>query len=82
MTNIGYSYSHRNKREVNFKIELVNKTINFLKRIIQKTYRITKVISKCGVVQKVIIIFVIFVFALGLRFGSLRPLEFIIQPQT
>jgi hypothetical protein len=61
---------------------LVNKTINFLKGIIRKTYRITKVIFKSGVAQKVIIGFVTFVFALGLRFGSLKPVEPIIQPQT
>jgi hypothetical protein len=60
----------------------INKTINFLKGIIQKTYRITKVISKSGVVQKVTIGFVTFVFALGLRFGSLKPVEPIIQSQT
>ena len=53
MTKIGY-------RKVNYEIKLVNKTINFLKGIIQKTYRITKVISKCGVVQKVTIGFVNF----------------------
>jgi len=82
MTNIGYPYSYGYKRKVNYEIELVNKTVNFLKGIIQKTYRITKVISKCGVVQKVIISFVTFVFALRLRFGSSSPIEPIIQPQT
>ena len=75
MTKIGY-------RKVNYEIKLVNKTVNFLKGIIQKTYRITKVISKCGVVQKVTIGFVTVVVALGLRFGSLRPVEPIIQSQT
>ena len=66
----------------NYEIKLVKKTVNFLKGIIQKTYRITKVISKCGVVQKVTIGFVTFVFALGLRFANLRPVEPIIQSQT
>ena len=61
MTNIGY-------RKVNYEIKLVNKTVNFLKRIIQKTYRITKVISKCGVVRKVTIGFITVVVAL--LFGS------------
>jgi len=75
MIKIGY-------RKVNYEIELVNKTINFLKGIIQKIYKITKVISKCGVVQKVMISFITFVFALGFRFGSLRPVEPIIQSQT
>ena len=82
MANIGYPYTYGDVRDVNYEIELVNKTVDFLKGIIQKTYRITQVISKCGVVQKVTIGFVIFVFALGLRFGSLRPVEPIIQPQT
>jgi hypothetical protein len=72
MTKIGY-------RKVNYEIKLINKTIHFLKGISKKTYRITKVISKCGVVQKVTIGFVTFVFALGLRFKSLKPLEPIIQ---
>jgi hypothetical protein len=69
-------------RKVNYEIKLRNKTINFLKGIIYKTYRITKVICKCGVVQKVTIGFVTVVVALGLRFGSLRPVEPIIQSQT
>lgn len=82
MANIGYPYTYGDIKEVNYEIELVNKTVDFLKGIIHKTYRVTQVISKYGVVQKVIISFVTFVFALGLRFGSLRPVEPIIQPQT
>ena len=70
-----------NYRKVNYEIKLINKTVNFLKGIIQKTYRITKVISKSGIVQKVTIGFVTFVFVLGLRFGSLKPVEPIIQSQ-
>ena len=66
----------------NYEIKLVKKTVNFLKKIIEKTYRITKVISKSGVVQKVTIGFVTVVVALGLRFGSLRLVEPIIQSQT
>jgi hypothetical protein len=58
---------------VNYEIKLINKTVNFLKGIIHKTYKITKVICKCGVVQKITIGFVTVVLALGLRFGSLRP---------
>lgn len=71
-----------NYRKVNYEINLVNKTVNFLKGIIHKTYRITKVTCKFGVVQKVTIGFVTVVVALGLRFGSLRPVEPIIQSQT
>ena len=65
-----------------YKIKLVKKTVNFLKGILKKTYKITKVISKCGIVQKVTIGFFTVVVALGLRFGSLRPVEPIIQSQT
>ena len=65
-----------------YKIKLVKKTVNFLKGILKKNYRITKVISKFGVVQKVTIGFFTVVVALGLRFGSLRPVEPIIQSQT
>ncbi len=82
MANIGYPYTYGDVRDVNYEIELVNKTVDFLKGIIHKTYKITQVISKCGVVQKITISFVTFIFALGLRFGSSRPVEPIIQPQT
>jgi hypothetical protein len=82
MANIGYPYTYGDRRKVNYQIELVNKTVDFLKGIIQKTYRITQVISKCGVLQKVMISFVTLVSALGLRFGSSRPVESIIQPLT
>jgi hypothetical protein len=71
-----------NCRKVNYEIKLINKTINFLKGIIYKTYRITKVICKFGVVQKVTISFITIVVALGLRFGNLRPVDPIIQSQT
>ncbi|MGK0448860.1 MAG: hypothetical protein ACJA2M_002661 [Polaribacter sp.] len=71
-----------NYRKVNYEIKLINKTVNFLKGIIHKTYKITKVICKFGVVQKVTIGFVTVVVALGLRFGNLRPVEPIIQSQT
>jgi len=62
-----------------YKIKLVKKTVNFLKGILKKTYRITKGISKCGVVQKVTIGFFTVVVAVGLRFVSLRAVEPIIQ---
>ena len=65
-----------------YKIKLVDKTVNFLKGILKKTYKITKVISECGVEQKITIGFFTVVVALGLRFGSLRPVEPIIQSQT
>jgi hypothetical protein len=65
-----------------YKIKLVKKTVNFLKGILKKTYKITKVISKCGVVQKVTIGFFTVLVTLGLRFGSLRVVEPIIQSQT
>jgi len=52
----------------NYELKLVNKTVNFLKRTIKKTYKITKVISKCGVVSKVTIGFVTVIVALALRF--------------
>lgn len=66
----------------NYEIKLINKTINFIKKISQKTYKITKVISKCGVVQKVTIGFFTIVVALRLKFGSLKPVEQIITSQT
>ena len=65
-----------------YEIKLINKTVNFLKRIIKKTYKITKVIYKGGVVSKITIGFVTVVFSLGLRFGSLKPVEPIIQSPT
>ena len=44
-----------NKPKSYYKIKLVKKTINFIRGILKKTYKITKVISKGGVVQKVTI---------------------------
>ena len=67
---------------IDYEITLLNKTVNFLKRIIKKTYKITKVIYKGGVVSKITIGFVTVVFSLGLRFGSLKPVEPIIQSPT
>ena len=71
-----------NYRKVNYEIKLISETLNFLKGILHKPYKITKVICKCGVVQKVTISFFTVVVALGLRFGSLKPVEPIIQSQT
>lgn len=65
-----------------YKIKLVKKTVNFLKGSLKKTYKITKVISKCGVVQKVTIGFSTVVVALGVKFGSLKVVKPIIQSQT
>ena len=64
-----------------YEIKLINKTVNFRKRRIRKTYKITKVISKCGVVPIVTIAFVIVVVVLGLRFGRLKPSEPINQSE-
>lgn len=74
--------NRNNENNISYEIELVNKTVDFLKGVRHKTYRITQVIYKCGVVQKIKISFVIFVVALGWRFGSLSPVEPIIQPLT
>ena len=71
-----------NKPKSYYKIKLVKKTINFITGILKKTYKITKVISKGGVVQKVTIGFFTVLVGLGLRFGSLRVVEPIIQSQT
>ena len=66
MAKIGYLYTYgdgeikintNNENNVSYEIELVNKTVDFLKRIIHKTYRITQVISKYGIVQKITIRF-------------------------
>lgn len=68
-----------NKPKSYYKIKLVKKTINFIRGILKKTYKITKVISKGGVMQKVTIGFFTVLVGLGLRFGSLRVVEPIIQ---
>jgi hypothetical protein len=49
--------------------------VNFIKRILKKFYKITKVISNCDVVSKVTVAVVTIIFAFGLRFGSLKPIE-------
>ena len=71
-----------NYRKVSYEIKIINKTINFLKGVIKKTYSVTKIICNCGVVQKVIIGFVTVVIALGLRFGNLKSVDPIIHSQT
>jgi hypothetical protein len=76
------TFVRKNEKNVSYEIELVNKTVYFLKGILHKTYKFTRVIYKCGVVQKIAVSFAIFVFALELRFGSCRPVESIIPPQT
>ena len=81
MNNLGFFYTYGNVKDINYEIKLVNKTVDFLKRIIYKTYKILKVIFKSGVVQKITIGFVTFVVALELRFGSLRVVKPIIQPR-
>ena len=76
------TFKNFNKPKSYYKIKLVKKTINFITGILKKTYKITKVISKGGVVQKVTIGFFTVLVGLGLRFGSLRVVEPIIQSQT
>jgi hypothetical protein len=68
-------------RKINYQFKLVNQIFNFMNRKIHRTYEITKVISECGVIRKITIGFVTFVFGLGLSFGSLRPVASILQPQ-
>jgi hypothetical protein len=50
--------------EVSYEIKLGNETVDFLKGILRKTYKITQVISKSGVVRKVIVSFATVVLAL------------------
>jgi len=89
MTGLGYPYTYgdnniirrrNSEKKVNHKIDLVNKTVDFLKGIIHKTYRITQVIYKYGIVEKITTNFVIIVFAVGVTFGSASSVEPIIQP--
>ena len=69
------SYEIENGKRVNYTIQLVKKTTNLFKKMVTKTYKITEVISKNGINEKVKIIFVTTVFVLGLRFGSLNTSE-------
>ena len=69
-------------RKVTYQIQMVNRTINFLKGMVQKTYRVTKIICNCGVFQTVTIGFITVVVFLGLRFGRLKSVEPLIHFQT
>lgn len=63
---IGYPYTYGDDNNVSYELKLRNKTVNSLKGVIHKTYEITQIIFKSGLVQKLTIGFVTFVYALGL----------------
>jgi len=67
-------------KDVDYEIKWVKNLV--LKGTVHQTYKITQIISKYGLVKKVRIIFVTFVFVLGLSFASLEPVELIIQERT
>ena len=61
--NIGFPYTYKDKPiiiefndeiSVHYKINLVNKTVNFVNGSIKKTYEIQKVIYKSGVIKKIL----------------------------
>ena len=67
---------------INYEIKLVNKTVNFLRRIITKTYQITKIIFECGVVSRIKLGVVTIVVALGITFGHFGSVKPIVQSPT
>jgi len=67
---------------VRYEAELVNKTVNFLKQTVRTTYKITQVIYKSGLVQKIIVGFITFIFALTINFSSARPEKPVFRSST
>ena len=77
---IGFPYTYGDIKNVSYEIKWVKNLV--LKRTVHKTYKITQIISKYGLVKKVRIIFFTFVFVIELSFASLEPVELIIQGKT
>jgi hypothetical protein len=77
---VGFPYTYGDIKDIDYEIKWVKNLV--LKKTVHQTYKITQIISKYGLVKKVRIIFVIFVFVLGLSFASLEPVELIIQEKT
>ena len=70
------------KNSLTSKVELVNKTIDFGKGIIRKTYKITIVIYKSDIVPNVLSFSLVFLVSFRLRFGFLNPVEPVIKTPT
>jgi hypothetical protein len=77
---VGFPYTYGDIKDVGYEIKWVKNLV--LKGTVHQTYKITQIISKYGLVKKVRIIFVTFVFVLGLSFASSEPVELIIQEKT
>ena len=75
MVGFPYTYGDSDIKDVDYEIKLVKNLVYFVKGTVHQTYRITQIISEYGLVKKVKIIFVTFVFFLGLSFASLEPVE-------
>jgi hypothetical protein len=66
------------KRNYQYQVQLINKSFDFLNGVVRKTYKITKVIYKSGVVKKIKVIFVTIVLVGELIFGTLK----IVKPEA
>ena len=82
MVGFPYTYGDSDIKNLDYEIKLVKTLVYFLKGTVHQTYRITQIISEYGLVKKVRIILVTFVFVLGLSFASLEPVELIIQKEN
>jgi hypothetical protein len=58
------------KIKINYEVKLVDKTVNFFKRHIRKTYKIVKVISISGIVKKVTVGILTVIFVIASKFGN------------
>ena len=68
------------KNSISYEIELINQTI--FKKIIRRTYKITKIIYKFGMVQRIRKLIIIVIFAFGLQFSNLKPVKTVVQTPT
>ena len=76
--NIGFPYTYKDKPiiiefndeiSVHYKINLVNKTVNFVNGRIKKTYKIQKILYKSGVRKRITTLLVTVFFAFNMKFG-------------
>jgi len=58
-----------------YKIELVNKSFNFLKKIVRKTCKISKIIYSNGIIRKITLAIYTIIFGLSVMFGNFETIK-------
>jgi len=58
------------KSEISYEIEMIDKTVDFLKGVVHETYKITQKVRKSGIIQKITIGLVTILVILSLNFKN------------